>query len=588
MENYSKVTELENILTEMEDKIISFYKREKGLIEPRTGNRRRLRKPLPFDESNIKKIEERKANLTNHNELFHYGPARTAVSYTREAIAKWEAEDFIGAIEHQREALSHFPHLDLVFNLGKMYIESGQNYQEGLLHLVNYFVDSEYSDLYKTELMNHLHIEKEDNVLYGYLANGLSQIDFEVSDNELSYTLEPTFKTNIPLSFKIPVSLNLERKDQEKVKLRDYWYLSEIHQSSGDTFCYEIKIHQNKAKEFIEDFYSTVKELSINGKLTELSSFDELKHKLYMYNIRKQFYHRGAFDEPFEIAFPEDTSLISILLIDLPAEHNLEFIDLFKSFALNQLYTVDSEDELDDEEIRKMEEEEYAAIADYETKQAKKDQYLSLLNQAELFATLTVLLHNLINDIPNPYNAKNESLYMSAKQKYMNHLGDLFEENEKAIPEAVKKNTTKKGSQMSDQLMDEIEHVLASIKSPKLKSSLQALLYDAKNLIEPSPRQSVGSMRLTLEFLVKETCLTVGFNLKKDGKKKSLYELILDTKGNISKTIDHLIYKIRTNGNNALHYDEMKGLITFNEKEAREHLNWLLQVIDFYVKKFKI
>jgi hypothetical protein len=133
----------------------------------------------------------------------------------------------------------------------------------------------------------------------------------------------------------------------------------------------------------------------------------------------------------------------------------------------------------------------------------------------------------------------------------------------------------KENTKQKDKLLQEIDHILEQIRSEKARQSLKTLLYDARNSLESTPRQSVGTMRLTLEVLIKESCLTVGYSLTEGNKKKNLYQLILDTKERVSKNIDQLIYKIRTNGNNALHYDEIRGLITFSEKEAKDHLNWL-------------
>jgi hypothetical protein len=591
MDNQWKLSELEQILIKMEARVTDYYNRKKGISEPQKGTRKRLRKQLPFEnnvnnpEDQKKKREQKKANLENHNELFYFGPARTAAALTREALKRWKQGDKRAAIKKQLEATEHSNHIDFEFNLGKMYIESGFDYKEGLFHLLNYYVEQDESDNHKAELHRFFNIEMEDNIYYGCMKNGLTQIEFELSGNEFTFTEEESFNTSIPLPFKIPVSLDLERKDKERIKLRDYWYLTALHDSGEEDVCtYEIKIHKNKAKEFIEDFYSTVIELSMDGKMKELSSFEKLKHILYLNNLKKQYYTQGTFGEPFEVAFPQDTSLISILLIEIPLQNNQEFLDLFKSFALNHLYLVDSSDEIDEEEVRELEEMEYAAFAEWEAMQSKVDDYNSFLNQSELFADLTVLLDNLKLDKPDPYNAKNEALHLSAKQQYLNHLGDLFAEMDKVPSKKRKIEVT----QPKDELLEEIDNILMQIKSEKVRHTLKTLLYDARKILDASPRQSVGSMRLTLEILIKETCITAGYSLSKGERKKTLYELILDTKDNISTTIDHLIFKIRKNGNNALHYDEIKGLITFSEKEAKEHLEWLLQIIDFYVKKFKV
>ncbi|MCM3693248.1 hypothetical protein [Neobacillus niacini] len=586
MESQWKVDELVQILKKKEDHVSNYYKKKKGLIEPQKGTRKRLGRQNPLDKN--KEKEEKRTNLLNHNELFYFGPARTAISLTRDALKKWEQGALEAAIEKQQEAMEHFDHDDFEFNLGKMYVESGLNYQEGLFHLINYFERKDEADHYKTVLMDYLNIEMEEDAYYGYLSDGDVEVNFEVSDHEISFGDESVFQTSVPLAFKIPVNLNLERKDTEKIQYRDYWYITELQDSTDADVCsYEIKIHQNKSKEFIEVFYSTVIELSQEGKMDELSSFDTLKHKLFLYNLQKQYYHQGMHDEPFEIAFPEDTSLISILLIELPLENNQEFLDLFMRFASEHLFTVNNYDEISEEEI---DEAEYTALGDWEAQQDKKHEYLSFLKQSELFATLTVLLDNLKNNIPDPYQAENESLFLSAKEQYLAHLGDLFDEIKDEHPDNGKKVYPKReeNTKQNDKLLQEIDHILEQIRSDKVRQSLRMLLYDARNSLESTPRQSVGTMRLTLEVLIKESCLTVGYSLTEGNKKKNLYQLILDTKERVSKNIDQLIYKIRTNGNNALHYDEIRGLITFSEKEAKDHLNWLLQVIDFYVKKFKV
>ncbi|WP_099361216.1 hypothetical protein [Fredinandcohnia onubensis] len=593
MSEHWKITDIEDKLQKLEEEVITYANVKKGKIKP---NCRRLRQRIPFEGSvNLekeKKIEEHKTKLANHNELFYFAPAQTAVALTIEAIELWNEGNEEVAIAKQKKAIEHFDHLDFHFNLGKMYLESGIDYEEGIYYLLTYFVDQSYGDYYKSKLTDLLHIDMEDNIYFGHFDNGSKKINFEIENNEITYNNDAdVFHIGIPLTFKIPISLDLEKRDKEIIKMRDYWYITHLyHPEMQDTLTFEIKIHENQSKPFIEEFYSSVLELSKDRKLEELAYFDRLKHQLYMYNLKKQYYHQGVFGEPFEVAYPQNTSLLSILLIDIPTHHKEEFFDLFKSFALEHLYTVDNEDELDKNDIRSKEEADEALFAEYQVHQERTDEYIHFVNQAEYFATLTVLLDNLKKERVDPYHEKNEALFLESKQKYLSHLGDLFSDIQHEETQQDKNNRKVHRPKVSqeDKLQEKIDEVLNLVNSERVREALKTSLHEARQSIS-TPRLAIGAMRFTLEVLMQECCLGMGKSIKEGHRNKSLFLLVTETKDLIKdKTINTLIYKIRTGGNTALHYDALIGLISFSKEEVEQHLHWLLQIIEFYVRKTRL
>ncbi|MEH7335339.1 hypothetical protein V7161_22215 [Neobacillus drentensis] len=591
MDDNWRIEDLEQKLVLMEDQVSNFYKRRKGLLGTAKTNRKKLRKSSPIDQtggSNTKeKIEEKKSALAKHNELYYFGPARTAVTLTREAIMDWEKGILEEALWKQQEACKHYNHLDFEFNLGKMYLESGIDYSEGLFHLYNYFIHTSDSDYCKAQLYDWLQIEKIEGGYKGLLSNHSIIIDFEFFREEMTYYGDDeVFQTDLPLPYKAPVSLDLERKDKETITMRDYWYLSELWDPKGEIGrTYEIKIHQNKFQSFIKEFYSTVIELTKEGSLKELTSFKKLKHQLFMYNLSKKYYHEGAFGEPVEVALPEDESIISILLITIPFENDEEFLDLFRKFSKEHLMNVKSNMEVDEEN----EDDEYwKQQAEYEAHQEKIDSFETFLKNAELFATLSVILDNLNNDVSDPYHTENTMVYEVAKEHYLQHLGDLFDDMKEEVEQQLHSSPKKKERTGKEKQLDLIDKILKKVDSEKIHQMLKENLYDAAELVNTRPKLALGPMRLTLEVLLQESCLKIGKSIREGDREKPLFVLINETKDVITREIDTFLYKIRTNANTALHYNALRGLISLNKNEVETLYSILLQVVDFYVIKFKL
>ncbi len=590
------VKELKDYLHTMEERAVRYYEIKKGIRE-RPMPKRRLDWDKVKENKEEAKEEERrkrdalKPDLIRQNELYHFGPAKVAVGLAREALNAYRENRVEEAVIKLEQAVEHFPdNLDLSFNLGKMFLETGVDVAGGIVHLLDYYL-ADADDYYNKEISKVLHLALNKNQFTGYIDNGAHQIHFEIDGEYVQFDEIPedyTFTFHLP--YKIPVSLGLERIDKEQIEMKDYQFLKEVFKMETQLpdAVYEIVINKGSFRPFVKEFYGTVLELSVKDGVQELTSFKDL----HIEQLEQEHYHEGPFNEPKEIAFGgQNSQLVSIVRVEINEENRDEFLELFKGFAKKHLINEKSDEELDQEEDEweRMEQAQYENDGRFEMEAMLHEDYQSFLGNAKLYGDVAVILHNIEHNIPDPYETKNEQVFKEQQEKYMALLGDVFDEitaSQTSKKQLISGDEQKK----EDPAQTNLNDIFEQIKSDKVKKILTAHVKDILDLLEDKTHLAMGPIRLTLEVLLKESSLKVGISLVEKKRKKTLNDLINETriKKRYPKTIDDQMYNIRTMSNSSLHYNALEEYITIDETEVKELFAQLLNIIEYFVKRFRL
>ncbi|MBO1511877.1 tetratricopeptide repeat protein [Metabacillus bambusae] len=596
------IQELKGYLHNMEESAMQFYKVKKGIIERPKPKFRLDFDGIKEDKEQKKKDERRKRDelkpaLIQQNELYYFGPAKVAIDLTREGLNAYKAGDVNDAIAKLEQAVENFSgNPDLSFNLGKMYLESGMDVAGGLLHLIEYLL-SNTNEYYSKELSKILHLTRSKKLWKGYIDNEEYEIHFEIDDDMVHFDEIPkdfTFQFYLP--YKVPVSLDLERKDKEKIEMVDYQFLKEIFtiDESLQTNLFEITINKGSFTPFVKEFYGTLLELSYDDEVPELTSFKDL----HIEQLEQEHYYEGQFNEPKEVAFDNlNNQLVSVSLVEIHKENRDEFLDLFTGFAKKYLINEKSDEELDQEEDEweYRQQEEYDSLGRFEMESFLYEEYQSFVGNSQLYGDVSVILYNLENNVPDPYETKNELVFKEKQEMYMAIWGDVFDA---VKPQGIangaitfggeKKNEVQVVKKLDDSSEEKLHEILGQVRSEKVKKLLTAHFNDIFDTLEDKAHLSMVPMRLTLEVILQESSLKIGINLLNGDRRKTLHHLIEETKKKrrYPKKINDQMYNIRTMANSSLHYDALEEYISINEVEVKELLSQLLNIVEYFVKRF--
>lgn len=559
--------------------ILESYTKDKKKRE-RKGAERFGRMRIPFDKGaatpygSTKYIKE----LIKSNEEKFFRPAQKSVVMAEKSIKEWRSNKCEEAIVIMADAYDCYKHKEIQFNLGKMYLAHGEHYIDGLVHLIEYYFSSNSYDFYSIELKKLFSLQESHGVLTGKIDGEGSTLNFILDkDGYLNFEDErERFRAEIPLSFKLPISLNLQRKDKQNIENEDYRYLKELLSDVKEKE-YEVVIERHKFTKFFSDFYGTVLELTKDeSNIVPLAAFEELKMDLFLSNLRREHYVRGE-DEPAEIAFPEDESLMSILKIKVSPKNMNDFILLFREFARRNLISTESDWEIEDQ-FGEYEQQ----IAERENEYERRVEYVQLLEHGKEYAKLKCVLSNIKRETPEPYLFKEEEyqiFYNDYVSRFQPYYLDVIEDR-KQIKE-VRIDNTDNYSRISNQI--------GEVRNEILREKLVKQIIDIENQIKVNPNFSLNPMRVTLEGVIKEACRKRNIPvLKEKGNttsSRNLMTLYKELKLNdLSKEILHLVNK----GNTASHYDYLNSFISVDKNEAKELFDILLLCIRFMTKKFAL
>lgn len=589
--DYSEIIEkTSQEIKRLEEEAIYFYQMEKGLIEkPRRNGKNRL----SFDkvkkgysekvEEERKKRADLKPKLVEQNEMFHFRPVKTAIQLTNEAISHVDHGLYEEAIPKFIDSLEHFSFSkELIFNLGRARIESGD--YEGLFDLLDYWFLTEEGDYYHDQLQQIFHLQSDGNLHMGSII-GKTRLAFEVQDDmaEITEGMEEFEGVSIPLPYKVPVSLELERKDKQDVKLFDYDYLKEwtITGERAEHHQYEVVLPISVFRLFLNQFAGTIVKLS-HGHFKELTAFSEL------YLREEKYQHEQLVLDP-----PDryDAPMASYALVQIPQENNKEFLNDYRQFV-DQYVTK----EMSDEEQDAREEAYFANQAEVEAHMERsielQEQFQRFSNNADHYGKLVAYLDNLKKNTEKPYESLDEARMEEARKEYLSLFGDVFE--------GIFKNrrVTRMPSPPAEDLNEEkievspnrkvIDKLLGKIVSDDIKIPLDSELSPIIEVIPVSPKSALSHMRIVLEILLVKSVRKLG--LDPDGE--TLFNLMNSTIYTRNKKIDDYMHEIRKTVNqHGAHFDESKQFSVaaekIDQKRVEALLEKLLEVVEFYVKRFK-
>src|SRR5690606_25971953 len=120
---------------------------------------------ITYDTSYIKE-------LTQKNEVKFFKPARQSIKLARRSLKEWNQKNYELAIETMSEAYNIYKHKEIQFNLGKMHLAEGKNYEAGVIHLLEYYQSTNDFDFHKMRLKNLLLINETRRTMEGRIKGG--------------------------------------------------------------------------------------------------------------------------------------------------------------------------------------------------------------------------------------------------------------------------------------------------------------------------------------------------------------------------------------------------------------------------------
>lgn len=195
-------------------------------VEEETCRRKLPRTKSLIEEDNVTYDSAYIQELIKKNENKFFRPAHKSIVMAEQSIKEWSKKNFEVAIKNMREALKCFEHAEIKFNLGKMYLSHGVEYVEGVAQLLEYYRSSSSYDLYSIEIKKLFSLKDRNGILTGTIRGIEGNLDFKVDKEGYLHIDEDKvfYVAEIPLPFKLPISLNLQRKDNEEIQNEDYRY----------------------------------------------------------------------------------------------------------------------------------------------------------------------------------------------------------------------------------------------------------------------------------------------------------------------------------------------------------------------------
>ena len=537
----------------------------------------------PFHIQNLKKLhlrqKEREETLTDRiafNEENYFSKAKKTISLVEKGINDAENVDYKEAIASFKLALQTLPgknygqlSASLYFNLGKSYFEEG-NIETGLRYIIKYCEMKSDADYYKTALTKLFQFEykrvniqgEAQRVIKGGTLTGKK---FEAAKGK------PIFKKPIKvdnpriyLDYKIPVNLEIEKKEKENTLLLDYQYLARIHKSSQSHYVYELRLPLCNLSDFMNEFYGTLLEyeLSItlpndlNTLYTELLVGNKLQESL-------KHYEQNKYTPLHEFK--------SIAIIEVPFEKNHHFLEDYKQFLTLFVLKKKTEKELVQEEIGKIKQE-YLHVEKFELDQMwmqYEAEYYHHLKTREEYAKLCLRLYNVENDIP--HNTDNKEIYNQAKSHYQKLLGNAF---------AYFQTGKKRGSGVFAYLG--IHHV-------QLDCFIENQWAQMQKIIEIDPEATLQRARVVIEAIIEEILIKRGSS----ASNLDLRSKIEKIDWSLNDDIRAKLVKLRFKGNKSNHYEEIKRsyfgkLEMITKEQAIQNLAYLKETIIYLIQKFQL
>ncbi|WP_342564261.1 hypothetical protein NST84_03440 [Paenibacillus sp. FSL R7-0345] len=542
----------------------------------------------PFEHLYEKRRERDRTKLDriHYNKSNYFGPIEERLEQSRDAIhlysdnKKEEAINlFIKVVE---ESLSVIKTPQLYFNLGKVLLEEG--YSQGIFYLVVYALHVDNGDWYGELIREWFPITvKHDRISVilpdGQILNILIESDIYKLDDNIP-EIEPLV---LPLHYKTPISLRLEREDKDLITYLDYKYLHRIYDQSDISIVYEIMIPKSYFPVFYQEFMGTIEQM---GNYSILTDFDALYLECYIHELKMKFDHPYHFDsngqEPKLLLMKE---VVSILTINLPLELEEGFIESFRYFLDKFVTQEKSDEEMDADEDQYIEDEmermgeEFELLNDYAVKMQFSHEYSYYQTMGELFAELGVVDDNLCKGIENPYETKNIVLNQQLINDYMELFENIFDEFK----------LEEKLSIVQHQPKDDIEQLIQRIRDLETKNVIAQRISSIKSVITVDPPSALSHMRVVLEVIMKKLFLKLRREITyPNGNAIELDKLMGLTRNDRPKLIDNAMYNIKSKANTVLHFTALQEknnipMPLVDKENALQLYDSLKKVMRYYI-----
>lgn len=550
-------------------------------------NRNKLRASPLLNQGEEKFVMEKKELITR-NESFYFRPAAIGVEKAYQSIRRWRNGDLTAAISLMEEAKDNFPESeDLLFNLSKMYIEEGTNKLKGLTLLLNYYIFRDNSNYYKKKIRELFYIEEDDTYYAGSIMIENQKITFYV-DEEQNMQIENDHAiemlNNIPLAFKVPRNLNLERKDKENIEFLDYKFVKEI--IKDDYLTFELNLPKEKFLVFISEFYATVLELAGKEKIETLIDFKELELTLKMKNISRKYYHQGM-DEPVELAIPLDEQLISVLKFTVPFHKENEALIVFRLFCKKYIITNETQKELEEAFVEK-ERIETEAQGDWQSKMEKKEELKRLLKMSKEYAELKIIQSNIKMGKENSFefNTEEYEVFEEYRMDFISNFNEKYKELLDINNDFKVMNQNNRAYQINELML----MIADKNFRDNINIRLNEIIVEMKNF----PHLTLNPMRSVLEGTIKKIYSKKGKKIIEKNEFGKIITIPLAILWNqISKEVKNekvqaSVGDLILKGNIGSHYDDVSPFREIKYKEANDLLGDLLNCINYLVLQYEL
>lgn len=554
---------------------------------------------LVYYEKELQNYEEKKQyrrKMSNkrvkENETTYFNPARKAIQLNKEAINLALLGENENAIDTFYQALKTFPdvifgdfesanpgYLCILYNLGLILFNNGY-FEEGLEFLTNYYAQTSEGDNFRDQLQEILQIQLKYEHRKRVYTVDYEEIHFEKHRKHIIHNISDDSSAHIiKLPFKQPVSLKIERKDKDKVRLKllDYFYMNQIFPLNHEDAYYEIMLPLDKIPDFYDDFLQILdNKPSIQYWFAKEQT--DFLNELMLADSRERT--RKWHDEP-EM---ERKLFKSVIFLKIPESLKDVFYEEYRLFVTKYVLTEHTDEELDElnlEDLKRSRDHyEHWFRGELEKEfRIEKEHHQRVAN---IYADLKVLEQNLIQNKPDPFKIHQDSVHKEFKKRYAKFIGDVLDYND--MTDFDKEDAPKQKN-------------LASIPfhNEKLKIFVIENVETMQNLLDFDAYAALAKIRPILEEILTSIFDKKGYSFyKSDGNEltPTLMAENLYKQGEITNNIKEDIIELHSLSKSHSHFGnqnyEFWILTEQSRSYAEKKLEKLNEVISHLVTVFRL
>ena len=504
------------------------------------------RKLKEFEENKEKRLRNRKKQMKENEEAF-FKQAELALQINKKGIDQSINGDNEAAIDFFVEAYQSFPEvkirdgmesnpawLSICFNLGKALFNEGY-LEDGFEYLMHYYTKTFEGNATRDALQHMFSIVEKYVDRRRVITATYDGINFFLDKEGISTKMDGINHFQlIDLSFKQPVSLQIEGRSKDHPELLDYFFLHKLYPSTETQTRYEILLPLNKVAVFRNEFYRT---LSTNEHFITnmINDFNQLRTEYIVADIQERTRKFSDYPESYAQRFK------SVLYVDVPTYLDESFNEEYRQFINSYVSNEVSDNEMDEEELLQLK----GSLGELNgwlfsiLEREHHDAQEHHRHVAELYADLKVMEQNFLQNDVMPFMIDRDSDYEGFKLEYLQLLDRVFDQKAFLKEREV--------------YVEDVETILFQDKA--LEASINQHLLTIRQLIDVDVRSAIAKMRFVLEELLSHILDREGYSLYGEEYRLTSTQMILKIKSRIGEKLKDNMIQLQNKANSWSHYE---------------------------------